>query len=143
MKDILEREDLFLLNLYEKLDNKYNIVKATSKFCNVDFLMTNPINLKTLYIEHKYRNVEDKYDTLYIGKTKVNNINLHYKNCIIVWEFNTLTNDAIYYYFEATDNMTSVYDMCYVAGSTALKIVKKDCGSSLDSLLDVIKQKLN
>jgi len=136
---ILEKEDVFLLNLYEKLNNKFSIIKAKNKYCSVDMLLTNPINLKTLYIEHKFRNIVDKYDTLFIGKTKVENINLFYKNCIIVWEF----QNGVFYYFEANDSMITTYNSSFIRGSLALEIKKEDCGKTLDSLLNVIIKKLD
>ena len=84
----LPAEGRFIMRLLECLGHDYEILKSHNKYCNVDILIVNKLNLKTVTIEHKYRKCPDIYDTLFIGSTKINNIITKYdSNCILVWEF--------------------------------------------------------
>jgi hypothetical protein len=135
---ILDKEHEFLLKLIEELGDKYEIIKSQNKYCNIDFIVINRHNLKTLYIEHKFRNVVDKYDTLFIGKTKINNILSLYSKCVIVWEF----IGDVFYSIEVCDDMLVKYYMAYVMGSYALEISKEDCNKSIDNLIENIIKNL-
>jgi hypothetical protein len=135
---ILDKEHMFLLKLIEKLGDKYDILKSQNKYCAVDFIIINKYNLKTLYIEHKFRNTTDKSDTLFIGKTKIENLLTNYINSIIIWEF---SND-IYYSIEVCEELVKQSTMSYIRGCYALEIIKSQCNNSIDLLIKNIIEKL-
>jgi len=90
-----KNENKFYLLLISYLGCEYEIIKSNDFYCNIDFIVINKQNLKTLYIEHKCRNINDIYDTLLIGTTKINSIQKNYTSkCILVWEF---LNDKYYF----------------------------------------------
>jgi len=139
-KYTLTNEAKFLMLLVSNLgDNEYEIIKSHNKYCNIDFIIVNKFNIKTVYLEHKYRNVSDIYDTLFIGSSKINNIIKDYSsNCIIVWEF----MGGEIYYIKTIPTFTSTYKELMVCGSSCLEIVKKECGNELINLIDFIKKQL-
>jgi len=138
-KYTLTNEAKFLMLLVSNLGDNYEIIKSHNKYCNIDFIIVNKFNLKTVYLEHKYRNVSDIYDTLFIGSSKINNIIKDYNsNCIVVWEF--VENDL--YYIKTTSSFPEIYKEAIICGSSCLEIVKKECGNELINLIDFIKKEL-
>jgi len=135
-----KNEHKFYLLLISYLGCEYEIIKSNDFYCNIDFIVINKQNLKTLYIEHKCRNINDIYDTLLIGTTKINSIQKNYTSkCILVWEF---LNDK-FYFKKIEQDFIKKYKHSCVRGSDCLEIIKKDCFDGIINLIKLIKFELN
>ena len=66
---------------------KYEIFKSKSKFCTVDFMVFEKYNLKTVYVEHKRRFInQHNYNTLLISKQKIDKMVKNYRDSsFIIW----------------------------------------------------------
>ena len=132
---LLPKEFVFYEKLLNLISNEFYIQKSTDKYCSVDFILINKSNIQTMYIEHKFRNVNDIYDTLMIGEAKIRNIMTKYKNTYVVWEFN---NDV--FYVKKVDKTFNKYDVKTVQNSNAYMVLKSECDKyTLNDLVKFIK----
>ncbi len=86
----IDTEHLFFIKIINNFDmNKYFITKSNNKYCNIDFLIMENNNLKTLYIEYKKRNIRSKnYNSFLLSNKKLEAINNKYKNTLIIYDCN-------------------------------------------------------
>ena len=89
-----EYEVLFMIKLYQSGFKKdtYTIKQSENKFCNIDFIVKNIKTNKKVYIELKTRAKEyEKYDTFFIGTTKIFKIkHTGLMPCLLCWDFHNL-----------------------------------------------------
>ena len=132
---LLPKEFIFYEKLLQLISDDFYIQKSKDKYCPIDFILINKSNLQTMYIEHKFRNVDDIYDTLMIGETKIKNIIKQYNNVYLVWEFN---NDV--FYVRKVDKNFKKYTIENVRNSTVYMVSKSECEKyTLDDMVKFIK----
>ena len=91
---LLDSEDIFLKRLIDMLPSSISIIKSSYRYCRIDFLVINKINIKTLYIEHKLRSIIGRnYPSVWIKKDKIECILKDYGAFLFVSE----CKDDIYY----------------------------------------------
>jgi len=80
------KEIEFMYALNETInDANINITKTIDKFCCVDYKVKNELNKKCVYIELKSRKDDiSKFNTLLIGKDKLNKISKYYNNFVVI-----------------------------------------------------------
>jgi hypothetical protein len=133
-------EGNFMIEINDKLSLNYTIIKSQFKYCNVDFLLLNNNNLYTCYIEYKqrqYANGYNNYPSFFIGKTKMDNIKKHYKNCIFIWDFRK-SNSNHFFWIKYDDNFYNKYEVekDYINNSYRFRILKDDCNNSYDEFIE-------
>lgn len=77
-------EAVFLNEMETALGSNYSLTKTKNPLCNVDFVVRRD-NKVIGYMELKVRKRLDNYETLMLGYTKLNRIELKYRQTIIVW----------------------------------------------------------
>ena len=89
-----DNEKNFMYKLNKSIGNNYEILQSKHRYCVVDFIAINKLNLNSFHIEHKKRSGDRcGYDTLLIGFNKLNMVDKFYPNCYYCWEYD---NDFYY-----------------------------------------------
>jgi hypothetical protein len=138
-------ENNFAIALWNDL-NKYNVKVSLTKnyYENVDIILTNPLNKKSVYIEFKQRNkCYENYNSYMIGYKKLLGIeNKKLTPCLLVWSFGV---DATYFIEYEKDFITKYKNgICNTNYNSAsvVYIDKIDCISGFDKLIIKIKELL-
>ena len=135
---ILDTEQLFKIKLLNEIDNDYLMIKSNHKYSVIDFICINKNNLRTFYIEHKFKTYDKcYYDTLYIGYDKVNKCNKYFYNTIYIWEF----KEELYWIHHSKDLLNS--KQTYINGGECYEIDITKCNNTFDSLLEYINNLSN
>jgi len=136
-----EYEVLFMIKLYKyglKKDT-YKLIQSQDKFCNIDFVILNIKTNKKVYIELKTRAKEyEKYDTFFIGTTKIFKIkHTGLMPCLLCWDFKNLEN---IYFMDYKYEEIEKCNKNVMSGSWVYELNKSNmtCGWSL--LLDRIHE---
>ena len=125
----LNAECVFMYGLNELINDDNIIIKRMDdKYASVDFIITSKINNRKLYIELKSRTQDiSKYNTFFIGRTKLYNISNIYKdNCVLLIWNDTFKN--LFYKLYRDDLLNS--NIKYINGSDVFCINKDDCKTS-------------
>ena len=84
---LLDTEDEFTKHIIDLLPPSISIIKSSYRYCRIDFLVINKINIKTLYIEHKRRYIKGcNYPSVWIKKDKIEAIIKDYGAFLFVSE---------------------------------------------------------
>lgn len=124
-------ENEFGLQLYQLIKDKYKLKAMTDKYSTVDFNLLPRGGGSNIYLELKCRSIHSGFvDTFFIGKTKIDKIELHYPNTYIVWKF----NEKLYW----TKYNASFREQPkqLIRGSLVYLIPKKYCSIGIQSLAD-------
>ena len=120
---ILPNEFIFYERLLKFIGKDCYVNKSNNRFCSIDFIIIDKHNLRTIYLEHKYRNIEDMYNTLLIGKNKIDNIiKSKYRHSYVIWEF---ANDV--FYVKKVLKEFIKYETSTYVNSEAYKVNKDEC----------------
>lgn len=93
-------ENKLARKLYDEWNGYIGIVPSTGYWCPVDFVCSNPELGIKFYMELKERNIQDIYDTLMIGRSKIIKIIAEeLYPCYIINQFQDK-----YYVYEITDD---------------------------------------
>jgi len=131
---VLDTEQEFLLKLIELVnDDTITIKKTLYKYCNVDYKLEDS-KKKKLYIELKSRKNILKYDTLFIGYTKLQSIKIKYKDCLLVW-----SGDDYIFWCKYTDDLLK-YTVVNICGSNCYEIPKTIMNNDINDLINFIHQ---
>jgi len=131
---ILDSESRFKKRLLDSTkDYSYKMIKSENKYCSVDFLCINKNNLKSLLIEHKLKNINAEYfDSLMIGRSKLDACKKDYNNTLIIWE----CRNEIYYCFYSLELHASRLET--INNSDVFFISKNLVSSGYDNLVESI-----
>ena len=143
--NIINTEKLFCLELNNDISNDYNIIKSQYKYCNVDILLINRFNLYSVYIEYKKREYKigfTSYDSYFIGKVKLIEIDKNYKNCYFIWDFRDSSkskeyNDKQFFYIKYNQEFMNKYELDYDKKNESYryKILSVDCDLGYDNFI--------
>ena len=136
----IDSEAEFLIKIINLLmDKKYEMLKSQNKYANIDFILINKQNLRSVLIEHKKKSVSGAdVPTFFIGYNKLIALDVWYK-------------PPIYLVFECIDNIYWIeYDSSFlkretkmVRGGKLVEINKTECGVGLKNLIAELKAHLN
>ena len=141
---ILDTEQIFkvavldILNKNNELKN-FIMVKSTNPYCSVDFSIINTYNLTSCYVEHKRKNINStKYDTFFIGYTKLVMIDTYYGQNTLFLVFEC--NDELY--FCEYDEKFLTRPTKNISGGKVIEISKNECGVGMNNFTKKLIQTL-
>ena len=125
----ITKETEFMHGLNELInDDNINIKRMEDQYASVDFIITSKTNNLKLYIELKSRTTDiSKYNTFFIGRTKLCNIsNIYDSDCVVLIWNDTFKN---LFYKLYTDELLNS-DIKHINGSDVFCINKSECKTS-------------
>lgn len=136
---LLDSEDIFLKRLIDMLPSSISIIKSSYRYCRIDFLVINKINIKTLYIEHKLRSIIGRnYPSVWIKKDKIESILKDYGAFLFVSE----CKDDIYYIWIDDKTIDKYVVETNLYGEVVVNILTADFGKGYDGIIKLINDKL-
>lgn len=136
MSEYRKNELIFLNELETQLGENWSLTKSKSEHCNIDFVVRR--NNKVIgYMELKCRSGLSKYPSLMIGYTKLQQINLKYKQTIFVWY--CVDTQTIWSCKYDEDLLNSDDGFCN--GSRVYYICKSKCVVGMEALLHLVSIK--
>ena len=128
-----DAERKFSIELTEILPQQYDILKSKYKYARVDLIIINKNNLKSLYIEHKQRNIfSHNFKTIIIKYSKVKALIKDYHNvifccqCIDELLYIRLTEDILELDREDLENGENVIHIPITSFTKSIHTLKKD-----------------
>jgi len=136
---LLDSEDIFLKRLIDMLPSSISIIKSSYRYCRIDFLVINKINIKTLYIEHKLRSIIGRnYPSVWIKKDKIESILKDYGAFLFVSE----CKDDIYYIWIDDKTIDKYVVETNLYGEVVVNILTADFSKGYDGITKLINDKL-
>jgi hypothetical protein len=129
---LIETEQKFKLLLLKSLGKSYKIMKSKDNFNPLDFCIINKQNLKIVYLEHKKRNGEkNNYQSVIINYCKLSQMEKHYKNSIMVFEYDKLD----YLMYIKYDKSFLKYDTTKIKNQDVIFLKNEDCCLGYENLI--------
>jgi hypothetical protein len=141
-------ENRFSISLFKLMLNNgikhFTIMPTANKYDNTDFIITNTLTNKKMYIELKCRDVKfENYESYFVNANKIKAIeNKQLVPCILVWKFG-VKDDKIYYiiYHDDFINTYVINSVWTITGNDAadvMLILRKDMTNGLENLCNRI-----
>ena len=111
------------------------MVKSEYKYASIDFIVINLENLKSVYIEHKKKNINgNNFDSFMINKCKIDSCKKDFKKCIFIWD---CLDDVYWLYYNKELHQSRLEE---IYGSDVYFINKKLVNVGFDSLIESINK---
>ena len=136
---ILDDEGKFKSRLLDACKEKnYKMLKSHYRYASIDFIIINLENLKSVYIEHKKKNINgNNFDSFMINKCKIDSCKKDFKKCIFIWD---CLDDVYWLYYNKELHQSRLEE---IYGSDVYFINKKLVNVGFDSLIESINKFIN
>lgn len=135
---ILPTEKIFSIKLLEELGKDFKIIKSKEKYCSIDFLIINKLNIKCIYLEYKKRVGQSrKYKSIIVNHSKIISIKRNYNKCIFVFEYDNDTD-----FIEYDETLFKSFNGAFVKNQDTIKIENQYLNNGFENLSNFIKKTL-